>query len=941
MSLELIKYAFVAGEVAETFSFRVDLEKYDLALEIAENWFVDYEGGLSTKPGTEIVDFVYDDTKPVKFFDFKFSPDIANNYLIVASNYQFRFVQDGAYVLESAKSIEGITKASPAVITLTAHGYSNGNLLKFSLMVGMIELEARTLQVANATTDTFELLDFPSSNPIDSTSFGTFTSGSVARVYTVTTPWPAEALDLLRGSQIRDVVRFTRWGYPIYDLVRNDHADWTLSLNARINSVPIPNKPTTEASSPGSFGVGFVVTAVVDKIEGLPSDYGFEYNTDDPALEPASVVVRWNPVAGAEYYNVYRTRYVYNDNVLSKSLEVGYIGRSNGSQFVDDNIVPDFTKTPPIHRDPFANGTIEWIEIINGGSGFDNDDTVSITDPNGTGFVGRVIVDRDKDTGLGPVVGIKIINPGYGYTSPTVNVTGGTGANLVAHVSPLTGNDPAIAAVFQQRQIYAASERYPITIWGSKPKQLSNYAEGDVVLPNDPYEHELDSPSIAPIRHLIPNRNGLLVATEIGWWALTSQSGAITATNIQADQQTYSGASKLPPIGVNGDIAYVEGEGGGVRLLTYNENRRVYGSIDLSVLANHLVKPQYEIKSWDYALNPYKQIHAVRSDGTLLVMTVMQEQEIYAWTRFTTRGLYRDVKVIKEGSTSSIYYLTERKLNGRWSKVIERLKLRNFSRVEDAFCVDCGLALGANYPDAELTLSGTSGTITATASATIFSSDDTGKIFRGGGGMGVATYVSSTEISIALAAKDGDITSVIPQTSPAVPLPLASGTWTLDTPTVDIGGLWHLRNESVSVLADGNVVQGCSVDANGKLTPTLQAPVTRCVVGLGYRCIAKNLPLNIPGETIEGKAKRVVGAALRVHESRGIRVGSRLDETYEMRDRSDEAYAMPTRLQNKIETVMIEPDWTPYGHIYIEQRYPLPGTLLGYVIDAEIGDDPG
>jgi len=74
-------------------------------------------------------------------------------------------------VLATAKTITGITKASPAVATSTAHGFTNGQEVKLSI-TGMLELNNRALRVTNVTANTFEL------EGIDSTLFNTFTAGS-------------------------------------------------------------------------------------------------------------------------------------------------------------------------------------------------------------------------------------------------------------------------------------------------------------------------------------------------------------------------------------------------------------------------------------------------------------------------------------------------------------------------------------------------------------------------------------------------------------------------------------------------------------------------------------------------------------------------------------------------------------------------------------------
>ena len=56
MSNNLIQYAFGSGEISPKLYGRSDLEKYDLGVALAKNFFVDYNGGLSTRPGTEFLD---------------------------------------------------------------------------------------------------------------------------------------------------------------------------------------------------------------------------------------------------------------------------------------------------------------------------------------------------------------------------------------------------------------------------------------------------------------------------------------------------------------------------------------------------------------------------------------------------------------------------------------------------------------------------------------------------------------------------------------------------------------------------------------------------------------------------------------------------------------------------------------------------------------------
>lgn len=78
-------------------------------------------------------------------------------------------------VLAAAKTITGITKASPAVVSSTAHGYAVGDILLLKIK-GMLELDYAVVKVTAQTTDSFTLAG------IDSTLFGTFTSGTAQKI---------------------------------------------------------------------------------------------------------------------------------------------------------------------------------------------------------------------------------------------------------------------------------------------------------------------------------------------------------------------------------------------------------------------------------------------------------------------------------------------------------------------------------------------------------------------------------------------------------------------------------------------------------------------------------------------------------------------------------------------------------------------------------------
>lgn len=853
MSHDIIKYAFIAGEISPTLHGRTDLTKYDLAVAEGLNFFVDYRGGLSSRPGTQFVDTVHLGSLATRMFTFAFAPNIANSYVVLFGDNYIRFYQDGGLILDGA-------------------------------------------------------------NP-----------------YEVTTPFGADDLAGLSIEQYRDLLRITSISFPTYNLVRHDHTNWELVLEEISPYVAGVSISGTSVSAVGDASVVFGVTKVL--ADGTESALGppkkitsFKNYT----AEAGAVSISWAAHADAIYYNIYRS-VVATLEVLSSGSPLGYIGRAHGTKFTDSNIIPDFTHVPPTHNNPFAPGAIEKIVVTGGGTGYDDFlAQVNITDPTGVGFVGHVVV---NDGG-----GISVVNMKYGgsgYTNPVIAFTTGTGATAVADKRPLTGTYPSLSIVFQQRQLYAASENAPITLWGSRIKQFSNFASSDYVLDDDSFEFTLDTPAVAPIRHLIVTRGGLLAMTQDDVWLLNgggSGNSPLTPTNALAEPQSFKGVSPLRPIKIDNDLLFAEGKGHAIRMLTYSEVYKSYSSEDRSILASHLFGLGRDIIAWGYQESPYKIVWAVREDGALLAFTSIKSEEVFAWTPCQTKGRFTDLVVLQEGIEDVVYVTVERKIGGEWIKFVERLDLRQYVNIEDAWCVDCGLSLPATYPNGEVQFFHTDGVWTAeTSEVQAFA---VGNFIRGANGIFKITSGSGQNYVLE---KYAEPTNWIPETSESETFLIPQGSWTADTPVDTLAGLDHLEGEEVSILGDGNVFVRQTV-VDGSIT--LDHAVTRAIVGLPFSCRAKTLPLIVPNAAIESKRKRVMGIGIRLDKSRGIKIGPTLDDMFPMRERTDEQYGHTTRMVGGMKYQLLRTEWNEDGQTYFTQNDPLPVNILSLVSDVEVGDEP-
>lgn len=95
--------------------------------------------------------------------------------------------------IAAAKTITAITKASTAVISSTAHGYSNGDLVLLAVQ-GMYQLDARVVRVASVATDSFQ------AEGVDSTLYDTFSSGSAYKLTMGSTVTTAADINVSGGD---------------------------------------------------------------------------------------------------------------------------------------------------------------------------------------------------------------------------------------------------------------------------------------------------------------------------------------------------------------------------------------------------------------------------------------------------------------------------------------------------------------------------------------------------------------------------------------------------------------------------------------------------------------------------------------------------------------------------------------------------------------------
>ena len=608
-TIRTLQRSFSGGEITPELFGRVDWPRFQNGLETCRNFIVLPHGPAVNRPGLKYILPAKHADKKSRLLPFSFS--LSQTYILEFGDQYIRFFTGGDSLLEATKTITGATTANPCVITSAAHGYSNGDWVYITGIVGMTRLNGRFFKVANKTANTFELTDLFGA-AIDSSAFGTYSSGGTAgKVYEISSPYLEADLMDIQFAQSADVLTLVHPSYAPRELRRVAAVNWTLTtitLNANI-AAPT-GVSATAAPASGATVYTYVVTAIATENleESLVSS---EANaTNNLTVSGNKNTVNWSAVTGAVRYNIYR-----KINGL-----YGYIGQAAGTSFVDDNIAPLASSTPP--------------------------ETVSLFSA--------------------------------------------------------TGDYPGAVCYFEQRRCFAGSDNEPQNLWMSRSATEANFTRSIPTGDDDAITVRVVARELNIIHHLVPLSDLIILTSGGEWRAFADGGGGITPRTLSVKPQGYFGASSVRPAVTGGSILYAQGQGAHVRELTFGTDAGGYKelkTVDVSIVAPHLFD-DYTLIDMAFARAPNQMLWCVRSDGVLLSLTYVPDQEILAWQQHITDGIVEAVSTVAENGFDALYVVVRRTIDGSDRRYIERLQPRSFDALADAFFVDCGLT----YDGAEATV---------------------------------------------------------------------------------------------------------------------------------------------------------------------------------------------------------------------------------------------
>lgn len=250
-------------------------------------------------------------------------------------------------------------------------------------------------------------------------------------------------------------------------------------------------------------------------------------------------------------------------------------------------------------------------------------------------------------------------------------------------------NYPAAVCYFEQRRVFAGTTNDPQTTWLTRTGSDANMAKSyPTIADDDPIKFRAAALKANQIKHAVPLDDLFLFTASVVWRVFSENADALTPDNITVRPLAYNGSTMVQPV-VTGSAVLFEEKSGHVVELRYNLDRAGYAAGDASIMAPQLFDG-YSLRDLTFAAGRTKTCWAVRSDGTLLGMTYIPDQEVIAWHQHTTDGTFESCAAVQEGTEDALYVIVKRTVNGRQVRYIERVKTRTPTVLADVFYVDAG-----------------------------------------------------------------------------------------------------------------------------------------------------------------------------------------------------------------------------------------------------------
>ncbi len=941
MGVSLRQNSFAGGIVSPQLQGRSDQQKYAAGLQTCTNAVITRYGTIENRSGTLFDIEVKDSSQGVRLVPFIFSSDLS--YLLEFGDEYVRPLFDG-------DRISVVGAAAYAAGTTYAIG-------ELATSVGIVYYSIQAGNIGNT----------PASSPL-------FWYPQVGGFLEVPTNLPQAALSTFQYVQQADIMTITSQLIVPQQLQRFSHTRWAWVAFTQSTGVPAPENAVVAIGNPPSGllavptglsatgGIGTIddediywVSAWTDSEQSVAAG-DVDVGPGIRATAGNPITVDWTASAGADGYAIYVQR-------ASTGVR-GLIGivPDTVTIFVDnDSIDPVAGGVATVPLSPI--GFAVFVYVVTAISDATGAESLASNEATGVGNTpsgsNPNVISWDAVVGASEYRIYRIVSgiPGFIGTSttnsfndfdiaPDTSIQPPTTPTLFA-----TSDDyPAVCGFYQQRLIFANTLNEPQTMKLSRVGNYYDFSSSTPSQDNDSISITIAGRQVQEIRALI-DLGKLVVHTSNAEYVCTgNQAGTLTPAEIGLVLNGTAGSTLLLPVVLGNTDLFVQDSATRLLDLRYEVQSFTYAGKDLTKFATDLFKGR-TIVDLTWQKLPQSIVWCVLDNGQMVALTYAREDELWAWhLHESTNGAFENVTVVPDGSEFTTYVVVRREIDGATVRYIEHFAPRD--------CIDTVLFTDSYFSDSALVYDGrNTGATTVTASdITGWSPTDTVMLTAS-----VATFVLGdvgNQIVFQQIDDDGLVSDQVSfeivsytSTTVVVTQPLRDvPTWAQDTALTTWGkavdefsGIDHLEGESLSILADGNVIAN---PANAAL-PTisvsggefaLEEPALVVIAGLSLQMDVETLPLeNSQGETIINKRVKLAECTPVFYNSRGGLYGQDADHLDSWKQPTTSPMGYPPSMVTGPYRVPLRGSPQRTGQIHVRLTDPVPWSISAIIATGEVG----
>ena len=714
MAIRSYTRSFNGGEVAPAMFARIDDAKYQTGLAKCKNFLIEPQGPLVSRPGFEYVRETKYANKKTKLIPFNFS-DTQTMVLEFGDKY-IRFHTNGATLLKDDGSVYEISTPygeddlfdihyvqSADILTLVHPSYAPRELRRYSALDWrLVEISFGSNLAAPTGVTATQSINKDVSNKED-----------YVREYSVTSLLSDGSQESVRSDSVSlkcnpygdGAFNTITWeavsGAGLYRIYRNQGGIWcyigqtsdTKIVDENIDPDASITPPLYEEVFSRENGIASVeVTHPGEGYYGIGDVIGYKkqgalYGEDGAVISSVSLPFTVSTDLGMHFeaeivdnggFGSGASATVLWESAGSNLIKVtGFTIDKGGKGYINPEIrlirvkhaVNPVVKTKVASFKAESN-SLEGIKLV-------------VSDPTGSGAeLKPEIID-------GKITGVKVISGGANYTSPTIYVMSekGSGAQFSSTLSKV-GDYPGAVSYFEQRRWFGGTYNRPNNLWATKSGTESVMSYSLPTQDTDRIAVRVAARESSRIQHIVPLAHLMLLTGSAEWRVSPLNDDAITPSSMSVRPQSYVGASNVQPLVVNNTMIYVASRGGHLRECGYNYQAGGFVSNDICLRAPHLFD-NLDVVDMAFAKAPWPIAWAVSTNGSLIALTYVPEQQVGAFSTVETKGAFKACCVVAESDEDILYCVVERTINGVTKQFVERMHERQFKSLDDSNYMDC------------------------------------------------------------------------------------------------------------------------------------------------------------------------------------------------------------------------------------------------------------